>query len=473
MLKEISRTTWMIAISSFILLTIMIGSTTKVVQSLTHKDALSVEINSEQIDTGFRLDQESKSSDTFTSFRTIPSTSIEEIDVPIYEWATKQEDLFYEEMEKTEDTINNKFVAHFNLHTDISKVTDDLFNVEMEVEQAVEQSEQYIKMKTFIVDLSAERIVNLNEIFDEEVFTTKERFKLIVEQLDEEVDYEVWQPALEELNDLEISLAEDKFTFYFNDKDLRKDNKYVKVSIPTKKLAAYFHSDYYSTFITEEMEAEMEQQRMKDEQDRNNATAKNKYIALTFDDGPEVETTDRILNILDQYDAKATFFMLSKNATAHPDIAKRVADQGHEIANHSITHANLNAVNNNQVKQEITESKKQIEEVTGKTPTLFRPPYGSSNNYVETVAQETNQAIAMWSIDTYDWQHLNANRTIQTIKNEVRPGSIILMHDIHATTADAVPQIMEYLTNEGYEFVTVSELLPYIEGEGIGPYYGN
>lgn len=473
MLKGISRTTWMIAISSFILLTIMIGTTTKVVQSLTHKDALSVEIKSEQIDTGFRLDQESKSSDTFTSFRTIPSTSIKEIDVPIYEWATQQEDLFYEEMEKTEDTINNNFVAHFNLHTDISKIKDDLFNVEMEVEQAVEQSEEYKKIKTFIVDLNAEKIVDLNEVFDEEVFTTKERFQLIAEQLDEKIDYETWEPVLQELNDLEISLSEEKFTFYFNDKDVRNDNEYVKVSIPTKKLAAYFHSDYYLIFITEEMEAEMERQRMKEEKERNHATAKNKYIALTFDDGPEIETTDRILNTLEQYDAKATFFMLSKNAKAHPDIAKRVADQGHEIANHSITHANLNAVNNNQVKQEIIDSKQQIEEVTGKTPTLFRPPYGSSNNYVEKIAQETDQAITMWSIDTYDWQHLNASKTLQAIQNEVRPGSIILMHDIHPTTADAVPQIMEYLTNEGYEFVTVSELLPYIKGEGIGPYYGN
>src|SRR5699024_7468534 len=117
-------------------------------------------------------------------------------------------------------------------------------------------------------------------------------------------------------------------------------------------------------------------------------------------------------------------------------------------------------------------SKQQIETITGETPTLFRPPYGSKNYIVDNIAAETDQSIALWSIDTYDWQHKNPSATFEKIKNNVKPGSIILMNDIHNETTDALSNIIQYLDQQDYEFVTVSELLPYIQGEGIGPYYG-
>src|SRR5699024_10079628 len=126
-----------------------------------------------------------------------------------------------------------------------------------------------------------------------------------------------------------------------------------------------------------------------------------------------------------------------------------------------------------QIRNEMINSKEIITNITGETPNLFRPPYGSKNEIVHEIANETDQSIALWSIDTYDWQHLNPNATFEKIKTNIKPGSVILMHDIHQESADALPRVMEYLDEEGYEFVTMTELLPYIEGEGIGPYYGN
>lgn len=468
-----NRKTWIVIIGSFLLLTLIIGTTTKVVQSLTYKEAIAVEVNSEQIDTGIRLNKESKSAKTFTSFRTIPSTSIEEIDVPIFEWAKGQEDAFYEEMNHTEEQLGKDFVAHFNLDTTVHKITDDLISIEMKAEQAVEQSNTYVTMKTFTIDLEREEIINLSDIFDESLFSTKDRFQLMVKMMDDKLDYEQWEPALENLDEMEVSVQSESFNFYFNQSELRNGEKSLQVDIPVIELIQYFSEEYYSTYVTEEMEADLEQMKLEQEQAKRDEIENHKFIALTFDDGPDIESTDRILDTLAEYDAKATFFMLSKNAEAYPEIAKRVADEGHEIANHSITHADLNAVNTDRIRQEMTESKTVIEQITGENPTLFRPPYGSKNGTVETIAQESDQAIALWSIDTYDWQHRNASRTIEKVKNQVRPGSVILMHDIHKTTADAVPQIMEYLAAEGYEFITMSELLPYIEGEGIGPYFGN
>ena len=473
MLKQISRPTWIVIIGIFICLTLVIGTITKAVQSFTYKEELAVEINSEQIDTGIRIDKESKSANTFTSYRAVPSTSIEAIDVPIFQWAKGQEDDFFNEMHQTEEKLGKDFVAHFNLDTNISKITDDLINIEMKAEQSIEQSEQYTTMKTFIVNLQQEKIIKPTMIFDEEKFTLNERFKVIQNQADGQIDPDIWEPALENLDALEIALQSDGMVFYFNDVELRENGNVPSVKVPLIQLAEYFKEEYYSILITEEEQAALEQKKLEEEQQRQEETENHKYIALTFDDGPEPETTTRILDTLNQYDAKATFFMLGKNAELYPHIAKRVADEGHEVANHTTTHANLNAVKGDRIRTEMTGSMNQIEQATGIKPTLFRPPYGNYNETVISIAEETNQSIILWSLDTNDWQHRSANATYEMVTQYAQPGSIVLMHDIHKTTADALPQIMQRLTNEGYEFVTVSELLPYLEEEGIGPYRGN
>src|SRR5699024_6159507 len=193
----------------------------------------------------------------------------------------------------------------------------------------------------------------------------------------------------------------------------------------------------------------------------------------TFDDGPASETTERILQTLKEYDAKATFFMLGDNAANLPDIAKKVADAGHEIANHSISHPDLSQMSLDSVREQLTKSKQQIEDATGKSTIYFRPPYGSYNDNVLEIARETNQKVMLWSVDTRDWESRNPAAINEVVRTYTRPGAILLMHDIHSTTADALPEMLEYLSGQGYEFVTLSELLPYIDGEGVGPYTGN
>lgn len=472
-MKDISKITWIIMISSFLLLTIMIGTTTKLVQKYTYKDAIAVEINSEQIEAGIQLEKESKSADHFTSYKSYPTTSIEAIDESIHKWVKTNENEFLDRMNNLEEEENN-LTARYHLDTEVNKLSDDLYSIKLQSEETIDESDEKISIKTFLINVENEELIDLQDIFDNEKFSVKERFLLMAEQLEEEIDYDTWKPALEDINDLEVYIDSDKFIFYFTDDNLiANDDNVLEVPVATAQLADYLTANYYDLFITDEMESEIEQAKIEEQEAKEEEIAGHKYIALTFDDGPMPESTNRILETLDQYDAKATFFMLGNNVQANPDLAKKVADNGHEIANHSITHADLNKVSAEQVRKEMIDSKKLIENVTGKTPTLFRPPYGSKNDIVHEIANETEQSIALWSIDTYDWQHLNPNATFEKVQTNVKPGSIILMHDIHQESADALPRVMEFLDEEGYEFVTMTELLPYIEGEGIGPYYGN
>lgn len=184
-----------------------------------------------------------------------------------------------------------------------------------------------------------------------------------------------------------------------------------------------------------------------------------KFVALTFDDGPVGESTERILKTLKEADMKGTFFMLGRNAEAMPELAKKVADEGHEVANHSFSHPELPRLSAEKVNQQVKEAHKAIEDASGQKPVLFRPPYGAYNDNVLKSLAEVGEKNILWSVDTLDWKSRDSNAILKVVKDYIHPGAIILMHDIHDTTADALPAILEYLEAEDYEATTVSELI--------------
>lgn len=180
-----------------------------------------------------------------------------------------------------------------------------------------------------------------------------------------------------------------------------------------------------------------------------------KVIALTFDDGPSPVTTPRLLDILKGREAKATFFVLGTMAQKSPDILWREAAEGHEVASHTPYHHQLTKLSYAQVQAEAAEMERIFMEILGTRPPFTRPPYGSQN---ATVGQALGQPMVLWSIDPRDWADRNANTVCTRVVNAARDGAIILVHDIHATTVDAVPCIVDSLRAQGYEFLTVSEL---------------
>jgi peptidoglycan-N-acetylglucosamine deacetylase len=183
-----------------------------------------------------------------------------------------------------------------------------------------------------------------------------------------------------------------------------------------------------------------------------------KCVALTFDDGPMGEPTSRLLDILGENHIKATFFVVGQNVIEFPSLMHRLQAEGHEIANHSYRHTNLGSASKQEVRSEIGQTQAAVQQTVGILPRLFRPPYGSTNATVAAVAREHRLAQILWSLDTHDWQYRSSRQVESRTLKGARPGGIVLMHDIHATTVAAVPAIIRALSAKGYVFVTVSEL---------------
>ena len=181
-----------------------------------------------------------------------------------------------------------------------------------------------------------------------------------------------------------------------------------------------------------------------------------KYVALTFDDGPNDTTTLDLLKILKDNDVKATFFELGQMVDRYPEVSRKVHEEGHEIASHSYSHPQLNTLSPEDVKAEITKTDKAIYQATGVLPKNLRPPYGAID---QQSAQAAGKSIIQWSVDTEDWKLKDPNKILKVVQNNVYDGSIILLHDIHPKSVQAVPGIIQTLKAQGYEFVTVDQLL--------------
>ncbi len=182
---------------------------------------------------------------------------------------------------------------------------------------------------------------------------------------------------------------------------------------------------------------------------------KKPLIALTFDDGPNKDTTDIILDELEKNDAKATFFVIGKEAKQNPEILKREIAGGHEIANHTWSHKTLTKLNEKSIESEIEKADNFIEETTNFRPKILRAPGGSINNKIKKIA---NKPFIYWSIDTKDWKTDDEEKTIDYVLKNASDGDIILMHDRVKSTAEAVKTIIPELINRGFCLVTVSEM---------------
>jgi peptidoglycan/xylan/chitin deacetylase (PgdA/CDA1 family) len=182
-----------------------------------------------------------------------------------------------------------------------------------------------------------------------------------------------------------------------------------------------------------------------------------KCVALTFDDGPGSET-DELLEMLAAADALATWFPLGEVVADSPERLRKIADAGHEIGNHSWSHPQLTATSNGQIETQISRTADLIEKLLGTRPSLVRPPYGAINKRVAAELRSLKSPAILWDVDPLDWKYRNADRVYRSVIKQVRPGSIVLLHDIHPTTVAAVPRILKALAGRGYTFVTVSEL---------------
>jgi len=184
-------------------------------------------------------------------------------------------------------------------------------------------------------------------------------------------------------------------------------------------------------------------------------------VCLTFDDGPNPSTTNKLLDALEKNDAHATFFMVGnivKNVKGGSDTINRIKELGCELGSHTYDHSQLTNLSSDAVKKQIEDTSNNIKDISGEPATVIRPPYGDYNDTVKSVCKEQNVPIVLWSIDTLDWKTKNADTSYKNVMDKVSDGDIILFHDIYEPSVEAAVKLIPALQDAGYQLVTFSEM---------------
>lgn len=234
--------------------------------------------------------------------------------------------------------------------------------------------------------------------------------------------------------------------------DYRKIKRQILLAVAILVCAAFFAALFYQQQVITTTGKKYAIYKVKTDQ---------KVAALTFDISWGTEVPGPVLDILKKYNVKSTFFISGPWAVKHPEFPKRIAAEGHEVASHGEEHVNLSEYAKEDVKKNILAAHQKIKEVTGVEPNLIRTPNGDWNDMVLTTAEELNYKVIQWSADSLDWKKPGADAITKNVLKKVEPGAIILMHasDTCIQTPDALPQVLEGLKQQGYQLVTVSELL--------------
>lgn len=435
-------------------------------------------------------------SQTYNFHTVLPVTNSDTINSNIEEWIETKKQTF---LASLSDDVDTK--ASLQIDVAIERESEHYHRFVFKLNETNHDGEENETKKVFNVDLETETVLSLNHFLDTNDQTLQAFLEQGIKSLEEDtgiaIDDNTKQHILTSHDTWEWFIDQDGLTFIFDSHvfpdefdspmsahiplpalylHMQDDiNQYVKLSNAQQKEMKTAIEEEKERILAAKQEAEKREQEKAEAKRKQEEAATNsggKYVALTFDDGPSADVTPRVLETLKQYDAKATFFMLGSQVDYHPDMAKRVSDAGHEIGNHTKQHQDLTTLGPEEIRQEISSTSDTIANATGTRPYLVRPPYGAYNDYVINDAANHGDSIVLWSVDSLDWQSRNANAINHEIQQQITPGSIVLMHDIHEATADALPELMEQLHQEGYQFVTVSQLLEMQGQNGAGPYYG-
>ena len=196
--------------------------------------------------------------------------------------------------------------------------------------------------------------------------------------------------------------------------------------------------------------------------------ARRREITLTFDDGPHPLFTGRLLDLLKQLNVKATFFVVGRKVDAAPDLLARMIQEGHEVANHTYHHVNLKTLPPGLVENEIRLDNDAIRRACGREPLYFRPPGGQRNGEVLEIAHKLGMATILWTDDPGDYANPGADIIEQKLLTHIRPGATILLHDGVEQTYQMLPDMVARLRQQGYKFVTVSEMIQHLEAARPG-----
>lgn len=476
MLKRIKFPGWILII---VLLIVFVNGINQLVSAANKGKKQEEEIREEKVIGKYpkiQLKTVVKQTDEYTYSVNVPETDSEQINHSIHKWLNRQKEQFLKEVENKQGKKRKNRQAHLNIQMETHQVTEDFYCLVFRTYEVSDGANGLSAVKVFNIDIRQERFLKINDVLDLDGENVERIEQIVWEELqnNEKIKPYLFEEEFHEFmktpTDWEWSIDREKFTLYVDEYEIAAGAAgEIEVDIPIEKMYIFLQ-DAVDSYL----KMPKEQQQKKEiiiQQEKMKLDPNGKYIALTFDDGPNPKTTPRILETLKEHDAKATFFMLGNQVDYYPDLAREVAEEGHEIGNHSKSHPLFTKMSFAKIKEQLDFTKAKIKEATGITPHLLRPPYGAFNEQVLKYARENGDSIILWSVDSLDWKNRNAVSVNKIVQNNVNPNGIVLMHDIHPTTADALPQLLTALEQEGYQFVTVSQLLNLKNENGEGPYF--
>lgn len=223
----------------------------------------------------------------------------------------------------------------------------------------------------------------------------------------------------------------------------------IKITIPYKDLTEVLKDEYIKDIdIIKPEEIKPEVRDLEEFKDK-------KLIAFTFDDGPGGKYTDMLLDGLDKYDAKVTFFVLGNRVNQFANNIRRAYKEGNQIGSHTYNHLNLYRLNDYDILKEVKNTNKAIRNIIGVEPTILRPPYGNINSKIKSL---TNMHTILWDVDTLDWKNKNKDKVKEEVLKHAHDGAIVLFHDIYKSSVEGALEAMEKLYQDGYRFVTIDEM---------------
>ncbi|VTS25188.1 polysaccharide deacetylase family protein [Streptococcus dysgalactiae] len=311
-------------------------------------------------------------------------------------------------------------------------------------------SKKVYQKKWFHLKKVSEKVVSSYHVTDDfQRFALKDLVSGHLERISQEVEKRYPDKAFHITDDDQLNESNHLVTDHF---DVSAGHLVLGegLSIPLSSLFDVINPDFLDTADKVAYDEYIAQKKAEEE-----AKHPQKLVALTFDDGPDPRTTPQVLDILAKYQAKGTFFMMGSKVAGNEALVKRVSEAGHEIGNHSWDHPNLTKLTVDQIQYQVNATNQAISKACGKKPLYLRPPYGATN---DTVQRASGLAQMLWTVDTRDWENHSTAGIMANIKKQLQPGGVVLMHDIHQTTVNALPTVMEYLKAEGYQCVTVSDL---------------
>lgn len=313
----------------------------------------------------------------------------------------------------------------------------DIINVGINTEICVGNT--YNRIKTFTYDKKRKRFLTMeNLVKDLDILDYDIKKELLLKYMDADMDY------LSRVSLDNYTIDDENLTIYFNSVDIKNNgDEVLYLDIPLNSLKLLIdidrsnNNDVYLNIK------------------KRNLDFDDKVVALTFDDGPS-KYTNGILDILDKNGAVGTFFVVGNKVDFYDDVLVKMVKNGNEIGNHSYSHKLLTRLSEEEFKSEISKTQDEVKKATGYTPKLFRPTYGG---YTSRLRSYTDLYFVLWDVDSRDWKVHDKDKIINNIIPNVKSGSIVLMHDNHGYALEALEDIIKELDNDGYKFVTVSELL--------------